>query len=222
MNELFVPHMAESTELVLPTYPPYMHQGRKFARKDRFKSKDEIAKAYYTELEKIETVVQHILARFLPQCDERILAYWGPKNDGIHRVYRELDFVSGTKEYPELFIEIKSRERWPVKSLKAHRQLRRSLHIAQARWPHLRGFCLAVSMAAILGLDIDSHKTYDIDTLPNVLMRLTEKRTTAWLKGTDVVAYGITQGLLAENYITELPRLRSEMLNPRQLWGHKL
>lgn len=179
--------------------------------------RDPFAQDYHTELMRWELVVQKVLAAAIPDSvDERILFSTQADRKGkVVPIYHELDFVSGTFIEPQLFVEIKIREQsinkktgWP--------QLNRSLSIARAQWPNLRGICVNIAIGDLLGTEQEcAVSTTPISDLGEAVADLSQHDgATIWLSGTAVAAFAVKQTLLTHGDVQRFPDLRRAVLNP--------
>lgn len=175
---------------------------------------DPLASAYNKRLLCWEKYVQQILAERFPPCEKRILNYRESFSFRRERqCYREIDFIAGNPERPDLFVEIKLRER--STSNHGWRQLGQSLDVARKVWPQLRGVVVYVEMSGILGVPcLRRSDIIELDRLSARDFEINTERPVIWLRGEDVAAYAVDHGLATREEITELPRIRDEMQNP--------
>lgn len=207
----------QQPSLVAPNDPMFLHWlQRNTLAFNSEGPKCPFAHIYHRALRKWEHIVQTLLGSFIESCPERILSYWRPNRNRMQRKhYREIDFVAGTRERPECFVEIKLRES-VGHGKSGWSQLNASLDVAGQRWGKLEGLCINVAMAGVLKLDQLTKLTLTpIHRLRDFFESNTGLRNrTVWLNSVDVGEYALANGFLTVEELDRLPRLRAEMLHP--------
>ena len=184
---------------------------------DNGRPRDPFAQDYNAELKRWEVVVQKLLAAAIPNSvDERILVSSpSDRKVKVASIYRELDFVSGPFSSPQMFVEIKIREQ-SVNAKTGWQQLARSLRIARAQWPKLLGICVNIAIGDLLGTEHEcAFRTTAISEMSDAVADLSQQDgATIWLRGHDVAAFAVKNGLFTRDDVQRLPDLRRAMLNP--------
>lgn len=211
------PGATVKVSLVRPEHREY----REWCRRQRLRSggdhlRDPIAQEYYAQLMCWEKVVQRLLEESVSEsASERILMYERLQRVRRRTAFLELDFVSGSSLEPQLFVEIKLRERTAGVST-GWAQLRRSLTAARTRWPGLRGVCVCVSMGGVLKTEAaPGVSTLRAEDLRGRLESVAGvDGEVLWLEGREVADFGVCAKLFREEDVQQLPELRLDMLQP--------
>lgn len=186
-------------------------------RAENGRPRDPFAQDYNAELMRWELVVQKLLAAAIPNsADERILVSTQSDRKGkAVPIYHELDFVSGPSYAPQLFVEIKIRER-STNARTGWSQLHRSLKIARTEWPDLRGICVNIAIGDLLSTEQEcAIPTTAIPDMRDTVANLSQQDgATIWLRGNDLAAFAVKHSFLTLEEIQRLPDLRRAMLNP--------
>jgi len=178
------------------------------------------AQDYNRLLRRWEVLLQQFLAAAVPgACGPQILRQkfsGGMLNASRH--YREIDLVFGSRECPEVFVELKCRET-SKKSKTGWSQLNKSLGTARQVWPNLRGLCVQMAMGRLLQTEWDYQQpVVSFNQLTDAFTRAEScDGVTIWVCGQEVARFGLTQGLVQQAEIDQLLIHRQCMLNPASI-----
>lgn len=215
----------ESVSLVRLDHPEYRECCRR-ALRGRASNHvcDTVAREYHTQLLYWEEIVRAVLADAVSfSLPERILMSRNRIGLRQQTSFLEVDFVSGSQDEPQLFVEIKLRER-TVNPDFGRAQLRRSLGIARSRWPDLRGVNVCVAMGELLQTEV----AYSVPTIPLLQLpeqleaKSTDDGKVIWLDGCDIANYAVSARLLTIDSVRQLPELRLDMLHPTRILDRRV